>query len=718
MAQIIKHRRGSIGSVKGTTTRNGELLIASGSVSDLAGPFVFIGSPSSTDEGVAGAFKSVSKIYSGTSAPTIAAGSYGSILDGTPFYASGNESLYILNNDGIGNQRMDLTGNIEGNTISNVIVTALTGSNANITSFTGSNANVTNITGGTVTVTGNETIGGTLGVTGNTTVGGDITVVGSANVSTNVVVTGNITGSNLQLSGDANIAGNINLGGNISVGDATTDFIKFGADVSSSIIPDVNNAFDLGSGAQAWNDLHVSGTAYVQNVLAGDTVSTTMTVLDSFTANGTIILGDESTDSVIINSGDILVNSLRGGETTKFVGVDLENKLITDDLDSRALGNTLVDNNGTLLVANRILFALDGDSIQDDANLTYDKTNNIISVGSTTVGDDVSVANNVTVVGNSELKGTVGINSSLDVTGSVQLKSTLDVDSDATLASVIVEDLQVQRIPFVGDGSRLVDDANFTWDGSALNVTGDILTTGGQTITGTLNVQTDLNVSKDVNIDGGLVVTGSTSLGGDLFVSGNLQILGSATNVVLQSQTVEIDDNIIRLNAYSPFERYAGFEVIDSGSSGVSASLVWDSQNDYWMFVSASGESSKLIGTTPSEYGSENSLHTNIIPKGTGLNNIGDSLIGDNGTTLTYNTNKFTVASADGATLIAGNVTLSSTGGADAGNNSSGIVFKNSSNVLGYVSKTETVEVLDGILGYKSSDGSLAFSTVIDGGQY
>ena len=378
----------------------------------------------------------------------------------------------------------------------------------------------------------------------------------------------------------------------------------------------------------------------------------------------------------------------------------------------------MVDNNGTLLVANRILFALDGDSIQDDANLTYDKTNNIISVGSTTVGDDVSVANNVTVVGNSELKGTVGINSSLDVTGSVQLKSTLDVDSDATLASVIVEDLQVQRIPFVGDGSRLVDDANFTWDGSALNVTGDILTTGGQTITGTLNVQTDLNVSEDVNIDGGLVVTGSTSLGGDLFVSGNLQILGSATNVVLQSQTVEIDDNIIRLNAYSPFERYAGFEVIDSGSSGVSASLVWDSQNDYWMFVSASGESSKLIGTTPSVYGSENSLHTNIIPKGTGLNNIGDSLIGDNGTTLTYNTNKFTVASADGATLIAGNVTLSSTGGADAGNNSSGIVFKNSSNVLGYVSKTETVEVLDGILGYKSSDGSLAFSTVIDGGQY
>ena len=133
MAQIIKHRRGSIDSVKGTTTRNGEILVASGSISDLSGPFVFIGSPVSSDEGVQGAFKPTSKIYQGTAAPTIAVGSYGSILDGTPFYASGNQSLYTLNSDAIGNQRLDLTGNMEGNSISNVTITSLTGSNANLT---------------------------------------------------------------------------------------------------------------------------------------------------------------------------------------------------------------------------------------------------------------------------------------------------------------------------------------------------------------------------------------------------------------------------------------------------------------------------------------------------------------------------------------------------------------------------------------------------------
>lgn len=128
MAQIIKHRRGSIASLKGTTARNGELIIASGSISDLSGPFVFVGSPNSVDEGVAGAFKAISKIYQGSAAPSISAGTYGSTLDGTPFYASGNKSLYVLNNDGSGgNTRLDLTGNIEGNTISALTITRLNG---------------------------------------------------------------------------------------------------------------------------------------------------------------------------------------------------------------------------------------------------------------------------------------------------------------------------------------------------------------------------------------------------------------------------------------------------------------------------------------------------------------------------------------------------------------------------------------------------------------
>ena len=153
MAQIIKHRRGSITALKETTARNGELIIASGSISDLQGPFIFIGSPVGADEGVAGAFKAVSKIYQGATAPSITAGTYGSGLDGTPFYASGDKSLYILNNSNVGNTKLNLVGNIEGGTISGVTIT-------NLTSTTGTFTNQVNVSG-SLNVTGSLYINGT-----------------------------------------------------------------------------------------------------------------------------------------------------------------------------------------------------------------------------------------------------------------------------------------------------------------------------------------------------------------------------------------------------------------------------------------------------------------------------------------------------------------------------------------------------------------------------
>ena len=314
------------------------------------------------------------------------------------------------------------------------------------------------------------------------------------------------------------------------------------------------------------------------------------------------------------------------------------------------------------------------------------------------------------------------MNSSLDVTGSAQFKSTINVDSEATLASATVEDLTENRIVGVGVGGSLVDYSGLTYDGTTLKIgnglfevdnnDGDIRTSGS------LTVQNGQTINGDMTVNGVLTVTGNTQLQSNLYVSGNLEVLGSATSVIIQSQTIELDDNIIRLNAYSPFQRYAGFEVMDSGSSGVSASLVWDSVGDYWLFVSSSGQSSKLIGTTAGTYGSENSLNEGTFPIATGNNNLGNSLLNYSGTTLSFSTNKFTLDSLSGDVSISGGVTLSFSGGTDNGNNTSSIVFKNSSNVLGFVTTTETTDVLDGILGYKNSNGALVFSTVIDGGTF
>jgi hypothetical protein len=659
MAQIIKHRRGSITALKDVTARKGEFVVATGSIGAMNGPWVFVG-----DDEIAGGYKPTSKIYEGSSVPTIAAGSYGTVIDGTPFYSTTDEALYVLSSSG--NRKIDLTGNMEGNTISNITISSLTGSNANVTSVTGSIGNFTSaLTGSHVKVTNSLTVGG------------------------DSIFTGNITGSNLKLTGNANIDGNIVLGGNITVGDGDTDFVSFGAEISSSIIPDVNNAFDLGSTSKYWRNLYLSGAAYVSTLNV-----TGLTISQDLLVSGSSYLGNESTDKVVVTgslnvdgsatlTGAVSASAFTGsfigdgsnltgivstlyitssdGTTLNLGDVSLKTETITfEGVASKGLTTTF--NNGT----NTLKYDLDQD-IRTGATPTFNQFT--LSSQATTTSHAVRGDRNLTVTGTTNQVTVVGGTQNLtgDRTWTVSLPQTVDLGTGSTINAT---------------------SGNFT-NVVATNITGGTMT-----------------------------ITGNTGFSGDVNISGNLNLLGSATQVHISSSVIELDDNIIRLNAYSPFERYAGFEVMDSGSVGVSASLVWDSLSDYWMFVSSSGQSSKLIGTTAGTYGSEVSLTTNTIPKATGASNIGDSLLTDNGTTLAYNTNKFTVTASDGATLIAGNVTLSSSGGADSGTKSSAIMFRNNTNVVGYVTTTETTDVMDGILGYKNSNGNLVFSTVIDGGTY
>ena len=91
MAQIIKHRRGSILSLKDVSANIGELVVGTGSISDLSGPVLFVGHTA-----VNGGYNPVSKIYQGTNAPTISVGSHGSTMDGVPFYSTAAQTLYIL----------------------------------------------------------------------------------------------------------------------------------------------------------------------------------------------------------------------------------------------------------------------------------------------------------------------------------------------------------------------------------------------------------------------------------------------------------------------------------------------------------------------------------------------------------------------------------------------------------------------------------------------
>lgn len=621
MAQIIKHRRGSIGSVKTTTARNAELIVASGSISNLTGPFVFIGSPTTTDEGVAGAYKAVSKIYAGAAAPTIATETYGSTLDGTPFYSTNDQALYILGNaDGGGNTNMDLTGNLEGRSVTKLTIDQLNGS---------------------------------------------VNVTGSVTVSQNISASGDISASNLELQGNANIKGNITLGGNINIGNQNSDLIVFGGEVSSSILPELDNEFNLGAPTQNWKDLHVSGTAYINQAKISNMEINGVIVFEDLIVSGNTYLGNDSNDITTL-SGSLKLK----GDTIQTGSISLQG--------SQTIENNLTVQGGTINVA----------AVATDIEIK-DNTSNALTISQ---GSDNYVT--ITTTDNSELI-TIG-------------------NSITSINEVIEDNVANAYVLKQGANPYITIDTTNGSEAIKLETAGNVSVTGITTISNATQNTT--------HNDGALVVTGGVGIGKNLYVSGsttiagNLTVLGSATQVIISASTVEIDDNILRLNAYSPFQRYAGIEVMDSGSNNVSASLLWDSTSDYWLFTSASGETGKAITTTFGTQGSEISLTINTVPKATGLNAIGNSLIVDNGTEFSYNTDALIVTGSSGQTYIKGKVTLANAGGTDGGTNSAAMLFRNSSNELGYVSTTATTNVLTGILGYRESDGVLEFSSKIDGG--
>lgn len=148
------------------------------------------------------------------------------------------------------------------------------------------------------------------------------------------------------------------------------------------------------------------------------------------------------------------------------------------------------------------------------------------------------------------------------------------------------------------------------------------------------------------------------------------------------------------------------------GSSGTSGDSLFVSGAGFWYTTNnleVTG-SVKIKGTlTADEYNV--SLFSSSILYSSGSTKFGDTQ---------DDTHVFTGSVyITGSTQMLGDVTIASGSyGADAGSVSSQVVFRNSSNNLGFTSLTTGSSLLGGILGYKDSDGSLVFSNLIDGGSY
>ena len=138
-----------------------------------------------------------------------------------------------------------------------------------------------------------------------------------------------IAATTIDMNGAVDISGNLGIGGNLTVtgtttfnggtmtlGDAATDNVVFGADVNSSIIPNTDNTYDLGSSGQEWKDIYIDGVAYLDAINFNGTAITStaaeLNILDGVTSTAAeinIVDGDTSaTATTIVDADRVVLN--------------------------------------------------------------------------------------------------------------------------------------------------------------------------------------------------------------------------------------------------------------------------------------------------------------------------------------------------------------------------------------------------------------------------
>ena len=157
--------------------------------------------------------------------------------------------------------------------------------------FSGENLNITTLAGitfsdgiHTTTITPSEVTTGNITITGNTIQSnfGDINVVsnsGEINLQNNTYVTGDLT-----------VTGNTLINGNTVLGNTSGDTMNFVASIGSSLVPSINNFYNLGSASPnlRWKDVYVNNANLNGINISTNTIQGTATDTDLvLTANGT-----------------------------------------------------------------------------------------------------------------------------------------------------------------------------------------------------------------------------------------------------------------------------------------------------------------------------------------------------------------------------------------------------------------------------------------------
>ena len=455
-----------------------------------------------------------------------------------------------------------------------------------------------------------------LNLTGNLTASGDISSSGTITAA-NISI-GGTGGTGLSIIGDITASGHISTSlfstgsfGHIYTGEISASYRPHSSSgiirafdgkyttitssnaiiytssfnvISSSLFPDKNSTYNLGSAIKEWKDLHVDGTAYINNL---DSFTTTDISAQHITSSGNISSSGNIKIQHITASGNIKASGdiealtftsptldITGGSAQITAGIPITfgslvsintGKLNIKHDDSEGL---IVNNSGLLTISNT---GGSGIKLGTDATQHITASGNISSSGTIkgvsgsfshilgnspiTVQDAITFQSHITASGNISASGTIMASSiTLGGGGTPGTLTSTNIHSTGSITASIISASSLIATTIDINGG-FIDNTTIGSTTPSTGIFSTIKSTGFLSASGNLVVEQSASIAGDLTV-GGIVTateihvtivsasvthaTGSNTFGdalddkhyftGSLIVSNSLNVTGQVTS--------------------------------------------------------------------------------------------------------------------------------------------------------------------------------------------
>jgi len=366
-----------------------------------------------------------------------------------------------------------------------------------------------------------------------------------------------INATTIDINGNVDISGNLVLGGNITIGDADSDDISFGGELTSHIIPNADDTFDLGSSTKQWRNVYVDGTLEADAITVDGTSLSVITTENVQDIVGAMVTSNTETNITVTYEDsdgtlDFVVPSTLSGVTELGTLTTLQ----VDNININ--GNTVTSTSSDLIVDashNIYLDADGGNIVLQDGGTSFGQF--IKSAGNLRIYNPISDGD-IQILGNDGGSAITAVEFDMSNAGDATFNSNILINDGKKIKVGSSQDLEIyhsgshSHIHDVGTGNFYLDSngtgiyltynannenmAQFVANG-AVNLYHDNskkfeTTAAGITVTGEV-AATSLDISGDVDVDGTLEADAITVNGTALssVIAGTTLTQAAQTNI-------------------------------------------------------------------------------------------------------------------------------------------------------------------------------------------